>query len=115
MAQMQQQLEASIARAVQDSLATFKQVKTEMVELENRRCLKTPSDNRRDNVKIFDLKMDEGKARDEYNEIIDKVLEVNDQVDAAILSKSNPIIVKFNRMVVKLELLKKRSWQRWMT
>ena len=61
MAQMQQQLEASIARAVQDSLATFKQqVKTEMVDLENRCYLKTLSEsdvhesyNRRDNVKNF--------------------------------------------------------------
>ena len=46
MAQMQQQLEASIARAVQDSLATFKQqVKTEMVDLENRCYLKTLSES----------------------------------------------------------------------
>ena len=68
MAQMQQ-LEASIARAVQDSLATFKQqVKTDMVDLENRCLLKTLSESdvqesydRRDNVKTFSLKMDEGK------------------------------------------------------
>ena len=41
-AQKQQQLEASIARAVQDSLATFKQqIKAEMVDLENRCYLKT--------------------------------------------------------------------------
>ena len=76
MAQMQQQIEASIARAVQDSLATFKQqVKTEMVDLENRCYLKTLSEsdvhesyNRRDNVKIFNLKMDEGKTREEYTD-----------------------------------------------
>ena len=44
MAPMQQQLEASIARAVQDSLATLKQqVKTEIFELENRCYLKTLS------------------------------------------------------------------------
>ena len=42
-AQMQQQLEA---RAVQDSLATFKQqVKTEMVDLKNRCYLKTLSES----------------------------------------------------------------------
>ena len=79
MAQKQQQLEASIARAVQDSRASFKQqVKTEMVDLKNRCYLKTLSEsdvhesyNRRDDVKIFNLKMDEGKTREEYNETID--------------------------------------------
>ena len=91
-AQMQQQLEASIARSVQDSLATFKQqVKTEMVDRENRCYLKRLSEsdvhesyNRRDNVKIFNLKMDEGKTREEYNEIIDKVLEVIDRVESVV-------------------------------
>ena len=128
MAQMQQQLEASIARAVQDSLATFKQqVKAEMVDLENRCYLKTMSEsdvhesyNRRDNVKIFNLKMDEGKTREEYTETIDKVLEVIDRVESVaeasdisiahrLPGKRNPIIVKFNRRVAKLDLLKKKK------
>ena len=125
MAQVQQQLEPSIARAVQDSLANFEQqVKTEMVNLENRCHFKTLSEsdvhesyNRRDNVKIFNLKMEEGKTREEYNETIDKVLEVIDRVfEASDISiahhlpvKRNPIIVKFNRRVAKLDLLKKKK------
>ena len=65
--------------------------------------------------------MDEGKTRDEYKETIDKVLEVIDQVDAVVEAsdisiaqrlpekKNNPINVKFNRRVAKLELLKKKK------
>ena len=128
MAQMQQQLEASIALAVQDSLATFKQqVKTEMVDHENRCYLKTLSEsdmyepyNGRDNVKIFNLKMDDGKTREEYNETIDKVLDVIDRVESVVEAsdisiahrlpgKRNPIIVKFNRRVAKQDLLKKKK------
>ena len=128
MSHMQQQLEASIASAVQYSLATFKQqVKTEMVDIENRCYLKTLSEsevrvsyNRRDNVKIFNFKMNEGKKRKEYNETIDKVLEVIDRVEAVaeaseisiahrLPGKRNTIIVKFNRKVAKLYLLKKKK------
>ena len=125
---MQQQLGESIASAVQDSLATFKQqVKTEMVNLENRCYLKTLSEsdvhekyNRRDNVKIFNIKMDEGKTHEEYNETIDKVLEVIARVEFLVEAsdisiahrlpgKRNPIIVKFNRRLTKLNLLKKKK------
>ena len=35
-----------------------------------------------ENLKIFNLKMNEGKKHEEYNETIDKVLEVIDRVDA---------------------------------
>ena len=79
--------------------------------LENSCYLKTLSEsdvhqsyNRRDIVKIFNLKMSENK---EYNETIDKVLEVIDQVEAVVKAsdisiahhlpgKRNPMIVKFN-------------------
>ena len=63
--------------------------------------------------------MDEGKAREEYNETNDKVLEVIDRVESVVEAsdisiahrlpgKRNPIIVKFNRRVAKLDLLKKK-------
>ena len=75
--------------------------------------------NRRDE-KIFNLKMDEGKKREEYNETFDKILEVIDQVDAVVETwdisiahrlpgKRNPIIVKFNRRVAKLDRLKRKK------
>ena len=61
--------------------------------------------------------MDEGKTREEYNETIDKVLEVIDRVfEASEISiahhlpvKRNPIINKFNRRSAKLDLLKKKE------
>ena len=64
--------------------------------------------------------MDEGKTREEYNETIDKVLEVIDRdesvVEASDISiahrlpvKRNPIIVKFNRRVAKPDLLQKKK------
>ena len=76
--------------------------------------------NRRDNVKISNLKMDEGKSREEYNETLDKVLEVIDRVESVVEAseisiahllpgKRNPIIVKFNRRVAKLELREKKK------
>ena len=76
--------------------------------------------NRRDHVKIFNLKMDEGKTRNEYDETIDKVLEFIDRVDAVLEAsdiaiahhlpgKRNPMIVKFNRSVAKMDSLKKKK------
>ena len=64
--------------------------------------------------------MDEGKAREEYNETIAKVLEVIDQVKSVVEASDNsiahrlpgehnPIIVKFNRRVAKLDFLKKKK------
>ena len=64
--------------------------------------------------------MDEGKTCEEYNETIDKVLEVIDRVESVVEAsdisiahrlpgKHNHIIVKFNRRVAKLDLLKKKK------
>ena len=98
-----------------------------MVDLENRCNMKTLSEsdvhelnNRRENEKIFYLKMDEGKTREYYNETIDKVLEIIDQVDEVVeasdipfshrlTEKRNTIIVRFKRRVKKLNFLKKKS------
>ena len=63
--------------------------------------------------------MDEEK-REEYNETIDRVLEVIAQVDAVVEAsdisiahrlpgKRNPIIVKLKRRVAKLDLLRKKK------
>ena len=68
----------------------------------------------------FILKTDEDKTREEYNETIDKVLEVIDRVESVVEAsdisiahrlpgKRNPIIVQFNRRVVKLDLLKNKK------
>ena len=64
--------------------------------------------------------MDGDKTREEYNETIDKVVEVIVRVEAVaeasdisiahrLPGKRNPIIVKFNRRVEKLDLLKKKK------